>query len=61
MTKRKAAKKADIFEVYGLPPGPLLLALNAKEISLLKRYIDRITTRVYRIAYDSAISAQKRR
>ena len=46
------SRKADIYDVWGKPPA-LLNGLTKAQTIALKHYIEDITSRVYRIAYDN--------
>ena len=45
------ARNADIFDVWGKLP-PLLRTLTKRQERALKRYIDRVASKVYRLAYE---------
>jgi hypothetical protein len=51
-------RRADTFAVYGKPP-PLLRTLTPRQTAALKRYVEKVVKQVYRIAYDSGVSATK--
>ena len=50
------AKNADVFDVWGKPP-PLLRTLTKRQERALKRYVDKVARKVYRIAYDCGVAA----
>lgn len=52
MTERRRASKADPFEVWGKPPEIILDQLGKRDHDRLRRYVDRIASKVYRLAYD---------
>jgi hypothetical protein len=45
-------RKADPFKVWGPPPPSLMRGLTKKKARSLRRYIERIVSKVYRLAYD---------
>lgn len=51
MTRRRASK-ADPFDVWGKPPQIILDQLGRRDHDKLRRYVERIAKKVYRIAYD---------
>jgi len=50
------AKNADVFDVWGWPP-PSLQPLTLKQEKALRRYVDKVARKVYRIAYDCGVAA----
>lgn len=50
------ARKADTFAVWGAPPKTLTKGLTAKQIIAMKRYVDDVTGRTYRIAFDNGVN-----
>jgi hypothetical protein len=48
------AKKADVFDVYGKPPA-VLNGLSRAQTVALRRYVDGVARKVYRIAYDNGM------
>ncbi len=46
--------KADPFDVWGAPPPPLD-KLPKKHLNALRRYVDDVTSRSYRLAYDNGL------
>lgn len=46
------AKKADIFSVWGKPP-PMLNRLPKEQSVALRRYVEEVTGKAYRIGYDN--------
>jgi len=50
------ASKADIFDVWGKPP-PLLRTLTERQERALKRYVEQVAQKVYRLAYDCGVAA----
>lgn len=53
MTDRKRAhRRADPFDVWGKPPQDILDQLGRQDHDRLRRYITRVTSKVYRLAYD---------
>lgn len=49
----KKALKADTFDVYGWPPGIVLKDLDGNSQRALRRYVENVTSKVYRIAFDA--------
>lgn len=47
------ARKADIFSVWGAPSDALLKGMSARQISLLKSYVEGTTDQAYRMGYDN--------
>lgn len=56
MTER-GARKADPFDVWGKPPQIVLDQLGRNDHDRLRRYIEKVATKVYRIAYDCGARA----
>lgn len=51
----KQPTKADIFDVWGKPPEAVTNILGPKSEKSLKKYIDKIVVRCYRIAFDAGV------
>lgn len=51
MTTRRVSK-ADPFDVWGKPPQIILDQLGRRDHDKLRRYVNRIASKVYRLAYD---------
>ena len=47
------ARKADIFSVWGVPSDAILKGMSARQIKLLKSYIEGTTGQAYTIGYDN--------
>lgn len=47
------ARKADMFSVWGVPSDAILKGMSARQIQLLKSYIDDTTGKAYRTGYDN--------
>jgi hypothetical protein len=50
------ASKADTFAVWGRPPSSVAKVLGPNSEKALKRYVDDVVSRCYRIAYDCGYS-----
>lgn len=51
------ARKADPFDVWGKPPQIIMDQLGRKDHDRLRRYVERVASKVYRIAYDCGVQA----
>ena len=47
------ARKADIFSVWGVPSDPILKGMTARQIKLLKSYVEGTTGQAYTTGYDN--------
>lgn len=47
---------ADPFDVWGAPPKLVLSGMSVAQQGALKRYVERVTGKAYRIGYDNGIS-----
>lgn len=45
--------KADIFSVWGVPSDAMLKGLSARQVKLLKSYVEGTTGQAYRTGYDN--------
>ncbi len=45
------ARRADPFDVWGKQP-PLLRTVSKRQTAALRRYISKVASKVYRLAYD---------
>ena len=52
----KKAPRAGTFDVFGWPPKTVLKDLDGNSQRSLRRYVERVTTKVYRIAFDAGYS-----
>ena len=59
MRKYKVKIRADTFDVFGKPPDIVGNALRPRATNALKRYVDRVVKKVYRIAYDAGRHANQ--
>lgn len=55
MPKPKRPMKADPFDVWGKPPQIVLDQLGKQDHDRLRRYVERVTNKTYRIAYDCGL------
>lgn len=46
-------RKADIFSVWGVPSDAILKGMSARQVKLLKSYIEGTTGQAYRTGYDN--------
>ena len=47
------ASKADPFNVWGLPPQALSKGMTPRQLTILRRYVEVVASKSYRIAYDN--------
>ena len=52
------ASKADPFDVWGKPPQIILDQLGRRDHDRLRRYVERVAKRAYRIAYDCGATSR---
>lgn len=57
--KKRKVQMADIFDVWGKPP-PLLRTITKRQEQALKRYIDKVASKVYRLAYDCGAASERK-
>lgn len=49
----KKPSKAGTFDVWGPPPDTLTRKMTPQQINILRRYVDAVVHKCYRIAYDN--------
>lgn len=48
--------KADPFDVWGAPPQALARGMTQRQMNLLRRYVEAVTRKSYRLGLDNGVS-----